>query len=43
MNEEEVLRVKAIFEVFDSDHSGKISPKEMQEAITRLNMEGEAQ
>lgn len=43
LNEEEILKVKQIFDVFDSDRSGSISPKEMQEAIKRLNMESEAQ
>jgi len=42
LNEEEILKVKQIFDVFDSDRSGSISPKEMQEAIKRLNMESEA-
>lgn len=43
LNEEDVMKIKQIFDVFDSDHSGSISPKEMQQAIRRLNMEIEAQ
>ncbi|EAS06132.1 EF-hand protein (macronuclear) [Tetrahymena thermophila SB210] len=43
LDEEQIKKIKEIFDVFDSDRSGKISPKEMQDAIKKLNMEAEAQ
>jgi len=39
LNEEDILKIKEIFDVFDYDKSGKISPNELSVAIKALNME----
>lgn len=43
LKEEEVVKIKEIFDIFDYDKSGNISPEELKTAITALGMEQEAQ
>ena len=39
LSEEDILKIKEIFDVFDYDKSGQISPSELEVAIKALNME----
>ena len=39
LKEEEVVKIKEIFDIFDYDKSGNISPQELKTAITALGME----
>jgi len=39
LTEEDVRKIKEIFDIFDYDKSGEISPEELKNAITALGME----
>lgn len=39
LSEEDVIKIKEIFDIFDYDKSGTISPEELKIAIKTLGME----